>query len=238
MPHDEASSANQPVVQAEAISKSFSRRAGPVSAIHDVSLTLCHGEFVAVRGKSGCGKSTMLLTLGGLQRPDTGLVTIAGQPIYQMAADQRAAFRARHIGFVFQQFHLIPYLTVQENVAAARLGLGDAKDATQAEARRLVERVGLADRVTHKPAELSIGECQRVAIARALMNQPALILADEPTGNLDEENTDIVLRTLREIADGGTAVLLVTHDAQCAQHVDRSLLMENGRLSQSQPSCS
>ena len=219
------------VVSCEHVSKSFAHKARAVHAMQDVSLQLNAGEFVAIRGKSGCGKSTLMLTLGGLQRPDAGVVRVAGQAIYEYPADRRAAFRAKNIGFVFQQFHLIPYLTVQENVLAARLGLR-AKSNGQAhsDAMSLIDRVGLTDRARHKPSELSMGECQRVALARALMNRPRLILADEPTGNLDGENADMVLRALREIADEGTAVLLVTHDAHCEQYVDRSMRMAAGRL--------
>lgn len=218
------------IVSCENVSKSFARKTNSVDAISNVSLQLEPREFVAIRGKSGSGKSTLLLCLGGLQRPDSGTITIANESLYAMPTEARAAFRAQNIGYVFQQFHLIPYLTVLENVRAAEMGLRTVPNDNAARSASLVQRVGLADRSDHKPAELSIGECQRVAIARALMNQPKLILADEPTGNLDEENTDIVLQLLREIANDGTAVLLVTHDAQCEGHVDRVIQMESGRI--------
>lgn len=210
---------------------SFTRKTQSVDALCGVSLELQAGEFVAIRGKSGCGKSTLMLCLGGLQRPKSGTVTVANQSVYELTAEQRAAFRARQIGYVFQQFHLIPYLTVLENVMAAQIGLpSQEKQESKQRASALVERVDLSDRADHKPAELSIGECQRVAIARSLMNRPKLILADEPTGNLDEENTENVLKTLRSIANDGTAVLLVTHDAQCEGHVDRVLQMQAGKF--------
>lgn len=219
------------VVACENISKTFARKANRVEALHDVSFELNAGELVTIRGKSGCGKSTLMLCLGGLQRPDRGTVHVNGQDLYSLNADARARFRGRHIGYVFQQFHLIPYLTVQENVMAARLGLADQPTSSaKADAKELLERVGLADRLTHNPAELSVGECQRVAIARALINSPALILADEPTGNLDDENTDGVLKILRQIADEGTTVAIVTHDPQCDSQADRVIRLEAGRV--------
>ena len=223
------------VLACENVSRSFAPKsnAATVEALRDVTLELRAGEFAAIRGKSGCGKSTLMLCLGGLQRPDSGSVQVAGQALYDLSADRRAAFRAAHIGYVFQQFHLVPYLNVLENVMAARLGLHSASNGHRTNlpcAKDLIARIGLADRQDHRPAELSIGECQRVAIARALMNRPQLILADEPTGNLDEENTSIVLNSLRDIAANGTAVLLVTHDPQCEEFVDRVHRMEAGRL--------
>lgn len=216
-------------VSCQGISKSFAASAGQVAAIQDVSFEMSPGEFVAIRGKSGCGKSTLMLCLGGLQKPDSGMVSIDGHSLYAMSADQRAKFRGQHIGYVFQQFHLIPYLDVVENIMAARIGVGEKSDASD-KARELVDRVGLLHRTTHKPDALSIGECQRVAIARALMNDPKVILADEPTGNLDQENTDTVLSILKEIANSGTAVALVTHDAQIDTVADRVVMMADGRI--------
>lgn len=220
------------VVVCDDVSKSFRRKSGSVLALDGVSLSITKAEFVAIRGKSGCGKSTLMLCLGGLQKPDAGQVVIQGKAIYDLSAEARAAFRAANIGYVFQQFHLIPYLTVIENIMAARLGISASSISTdpQIRANTLMEQVGLSHRTDHKPAELSIGECQRVAIARALMNEPQLILADEPTGNLDEDNTATVLGTLREIANAGTAVLMVTHDAQCEPFVDRTIYLDAGRV--------
>lgn len=220
------------VVSCEGVSKTFVRKSNSVQALSDVSLNLGVGEFVAIRGKSGCGKSTLMLCLGGLQRPDQGSVQIVGQSLYSMSPDERAAFRARHIGYVFQQFHLIPYLSVVENVLSAELGLKSTEQAEASwdRATELIRQVDLADRMDHKPSELSIGECQRVAVARALMNGPQLILADEPTGNLDDENTDRILTSMRQIADNGTSVLLVTHDSKCEQFVDRVINMKLGRI--------
>ena len=224
------------VVVCDDISKTFRRKSGNVLALDSVSLSISPSEFVAIRGKSGCGKSTLMLCLGGLQKPDEGQVVIQGKAIYDLSAEARAAFRAKNIGYVFQQFHLIPYLTVMENVMAARLGISANANMTDAQTRagELIEQVGLSHRADHKPAELSIGECQRVAIARALMNAPQLILADEPTGNLDEENTATVLGTLREIANEGTSVLMVTHDAQCEPFVDKTIYLDAGRVVEGQ----
>ena len=222
------------VVSCEKLSRSFQRGPKRVEALQDVSLSFDAGEFVAVCGKSGCGKSTLMLCLGGLQKPDSGEVIVNQQSLYSMTADQRAAFRANHIGYVFQQFHLIPYLTVLENVMAARIGarggVNDGTNDSRTDAAELIERVGLSARLDHKPSELSIGECQRVAIARSLMNRPLLILADEPTGNLDEENTENVLNQLKEISNEGTTVILVTHDTQCEQFADRIVRMSAGQI--------
>ena len=224
------------VLRCDSVSKSFPHKSGTVDALKGVSLEVASAEFIAVNGKSGSGKSTLSLTAGGLQRPDSGEVTVNGQSLYAMTADERASFRADHIGFVFQQFHLIPYLDVVENVMTAKLGATSAASSQdRSSALELIDRVGLSDRRAHKPSALSTGECQRVALARALLNQPSLIIADEPTGNLDEENTDIVLQSLREIADSGTAVLLVTHDAQCTSYVDRVVRMADGELVKHSP---
>ncbi len=211
------------------VTKTFSSPTGVVVAIDKVSLKLHARELITVRGPSGCGKSTLMLTLGGLQKPDSGNVTIADDAIYDLTAERRATFRGQHIGYVFQQFHLIPYLNVLENVLSATLGQGTEKT-SQVTANELVDRMGLSSRVSHRPDQLSIGECQRVAIARALMNRPKMILADEPTGNLDQENTDSVLRCLRDIADDGTAVAVVTHDPLCDSVADRVIKMSEHRI--------
>ena len=223
------SSTNRKVVSCQNVSKTFTTNSKSVLALSDVSIDLHAGELIAIRGKSGCGKSTLMLTLGGLQKPDSGSVEIDGRSLYGLTADERAKFRGEHIGYVFQQFHLIPYLTVLENVLAARLGVSNQSDASVV-GKELVERVGLSHRLEHKPDQLSIGECQRVAIARALMNQPKVILADEPTGNLDGENAETVLQSLRQIANDGTAVAVVTHDPQCDTVADRVVMMADHRI--------
>jgi ABC-type lipoprotein export system ATPase subunit len=223
---------NQMLVDVRHVTKTFSATAPAVTALADATLQVNAGDFVAVCGPSGCGKSTLLLTLGGLLRPDQGEVIVDGTDIYGLSTNQRARFRARTIGFVFQQFYLIPYLSVIENVLAARLGLTNGNHrAARERAETLVKRLGLLDRLNHRPGQLSTGERQRTALARAMLNQPRLLLADEPTGNLDRVNADIVLNQLVEFAQHGGAVLLVTHDAQSAARADRILRLESGRFS-------
>ena len=203
--------------------KNYAGPNGVVHALTGVSLAVESGEFVAVQGPSGCGKSTLLLAAGGLLRPDGGTVRVAGQDPYALTADARAAFRAAHIGFVFQQFHLVPYLSVLDNVLAPALAL--PRKGSKEQAEELIERFGLKDRRHHVPEQLSVGERQRTALARALLNRPALLLADEPTGNLDADNAAVVLDALDGFARAGGAVLLVTHDAAAAGRANRIVRM-------------
>jgi ABC-type lipoprotein export system ATPase subunit len=186
--------------------------------------------LLAVHGPSGCGKTTLLLTAGALLRPNAGQVSLDGQDPYGLNPEARSELRARVIGFVFQQFHLIPYLTVRQNILAPSLAM-PAKEADQ-RAQELVNRFGLDDRAGHVPAQLSTGQRQRTALARALLNQPKIILADEPTGNLDEKNAEIVFGYFSEYVAEGGCVLLVTHDAKAAAHATRTLQMVDGRLIQ------
>ena len=209
------------------LGKSFPSAAGEVHAVRDVSLEVAAGELVALRGPSGCGKSTLLMAAGGLLEPTSGSVEINGTDLYSLGQDGRAQFRAENIGFVFQQFHLIPYLDVRDNILAASLatGAGDEKRAGE-----LLEHFGLTHRARHVPAALSTGEKQRAAMARALFNNPKLILADEPTGNLDRDNAESLLEQLSAFASGGGSVLLVTHDARVEGHSDRTVEISEGRL--------
>jgi len=186
---------------------------GAVRALNGVSLQVAAGEFVAIQGPSGCGKSTLLLAAGGLLRPDSGQVRIAGQDPYALSPEERSKFRAGHLGFVFQQFHLIPYLSVLDNVLAPTLAL--PQRGARARAAELIERFGLQDRRDHVPEKLSIGERQRTA------------LADEPTGNLDRDNANGVLNALAEFAREGGAVLLVTHDTNAAGCAGRTVCMKS-----------
>ncbi len=211
----------------EQVSKTFTGPGGEVRAVDGIDLRVAAGEFVVVRGPSGCGKSTLLLAAGGLQEPDAGRVTVDEDDLYAMSANARAVFRARHIGFVFQQFHLIPYLSVRDNILAAALATGVTREVRE-RADELIERFGLGHRVHHVPAASSTGERQRTALARALLNQPRLILADEPTGNLDTDNARVVLEFLRDFAKDGGAVLLVTHDVAAAEFADRSVEIVDG----------
>ncbi|MCZ7647123.1 MAG: ABC transporter ATP-binding protein [Planctomycetota bacterium] len=202
-----------------------------MSVLRGASLELGAGEFAALRGASGSGKSTLLWIAGALLAPDGGEVEIAGEKPYALNAEARARFRGRALGFVFQQFHLVPYLSVRDNVLAPRLAHHEC-DARAAEARadELIERFGLTSRRHHVPSELSTGERQRAALARALLNRPRLLLADEPTGNLDEANARAVFEHLKEFAAGGGAVLMVTHDARAAEQAPRQLTLKEGRL--------
>ncbi|QDT33069.1 ABC transporter ATP-binding protein [Thalassoglobus polymorphus] len=216
------------LLQLQNISKTYQDGSSSVQAVDGVSMQLDAGEFVAVQGPSGCGKSTLLLTAGGLLKPTSGTVTIDGQDPYSMTADERANFRARTIGFVFQQFHLVPYLSVYENILAP--GMAVKTKANPERAQQLIERFGLTDRQHHVPAKLSSGERQRVAMARSLLNEPELILADEPTGNLDHENAEILLQFLAEFASEGGGVLLVTHDDRAVSHAQKAIHILDGKL--------
>lgn len=216
------------LLEMEHVSRRYTGGAGVVQAVQDVSLSLDAGQFVAVCGPSGCGKSTLLLMAGAVLRPDSGSVRIAGQNPGDLSADERAVFRGRQVGFVFQQFCLVPYLSVLDNVLAPALAVSSPH--ARERALQLLSRFGLEHRLQHVPAELSSGERQRTAMARALLNQPRIILADEPTGNLDAENADRALSFLTDFARSGGAVLLVTHDAAAAGRADRIVHMQDGRV--------
>jgi len=208
------------------VTKVFNGPQGEVVALSNVSFTVEPGEVVAIRGPSGCGKSTLLLTAGTLLRPTEGDVRVGETNPYALTPNGRSALRSETIGFVFQQFHLVPYLSVLDNVLLPSVvkKTADAKE----RAHQLLNRFGMDHRAHHVPAQLSIGERQRTALARALFNGPKLLLADEPTGNLDPENGEIVLHALKTFAEEGGAVLLVTHDTtDCAT---RTLQMKNGSL--------
>jgi putative ABC transport system ATP-binding protein len=203
-----------------------------VRALDGVSLELAAGMVLCVRGPSGCGKTTLLLTAGTLLAPTAGSVTLGGTEPYRLSPDARAAFRGRHVGFVFQQFHLVPYLTVRDNVLAPTLAAGSlTPEAARGRAEELLAEFGLTERADHTPHALSSGERQRCALARALFNRPRLLLADEPTGNLDPDNAATVLAALRRFAADGGGVLLVTHDDTAAAAADRIIWMRAGRFS-------
>jgi ABC-type lipoprotein export system ATPase subunit len=219
-------------LQIEDVGKSYAGPQGTLLAVEHVSFAIGPGEFVAVQGPSGCGKTTLLLAAGALLQPTSGRVLIHGQDPFALSPGDRAPFRARNLGFVFQQFHLIPYLDVLDNILAPALALGGQGGGGDPRARALAlaERFGMSHRLRHVPSELSTGERQRVALARALLNEPRLLLADEPTGNLDEENARTVMRFLGAFASQGGAVLLVTHEPRAADHASRVLRMERGRI--------
>ena len=216
------------MLRATGLSKTYRMPGKEVRALDGVSLEVAAGELVAVEGPSGCGKTTLLLVAGALLRPDAGQVTVNGQDPYALAPEARARFRAAGIGFVFQQFHLLPYLSVLDNILAPTLA-GDLPDARR-RAEELADHFGLAERRGHVPSELSTGERQRVALARAVLPRPHILLADEPTGNLDEASGRAVLGHLAEYAAAGAAVLLVTHDPRAAGYAHRVIRVEAGRL--------
>ena len=218
-------------IRLEHVSRSYPARAeangGVIRALDDVSLHVEPGEWLAVMGPSGSGKSTLVNLVGCLDRTTSGKVYLEGQDVATLSDSDLNRFRAEKIGFVFQQFHLIPYLTALENVMLAQY-FHSMTD--QSEALEALERVGLADRADHLPAQLSGGEQQRVCIARAFINDPKIILADEPTGNLDAQNEEIVLRLLREFHQQGRTIVMVTHDPVVARLADRRVDLHHGRI--------
>jgi ABC-type lipoprotein export system ATPase subunit len=219
---------SEKVLQARGLSKAFGRGEGLVRAVDEVDLAVCTGETVAVMGPSGCGKSTLLHLLGGLERASGGEIVLAGNRLDQMGERALARLRRTAIGFVFQAFHLIDELTAGENVELPALLAGRSPRAAKRQAADLLERVGLADRATFLPAALSGGQRQRVAIARALSNDPLVVLADEPTGNLDSAATREVLRLFDSLHAAGQTMIIVTHDPRVAATADRLISMRDG----------
>jgi putative ABC transport system ATP-binding protein len=213
------------LVQVENLRKEF----GNVRALDGVSFRVDAGEWIAIMGPSGSGKTTLINILGGLDTTTTGQAIVDGTDVARLDEAGLTRFRAEKVGFIFQQFHLVPYLTALENVMLAQYfhSTTDEKEAQQS-----LERVGLGDRIEHLPSQLSGGEQQRVAVARALINHPKLILADEPTGNLDEANEEIVLSLLRELHREGHTILMVTHAATIGRLADRRIEFAHGRLVQ------
>ena len=217
------------------VEKTYTNKNQQIFALRQVTLQVDKGSFVAICGPSGCGKSTLLFAAGGLLKPDSGIVKIEETNLYMISADQRAQYRAIKIGFVFQQFHLVPYLNVLDNILAASLALKGINQQMKVNLRNraleLIEHFGLIDRLLHVPSKLSTGERQRTALARALLNQPRLLLADEPTGNLDDENTEMVCQHLATHADNGGIVLLATHDQRVASYARNIVQMSDGAIS-------
>ena len=216
------------MIRCDDVTKTFRKNGSEVVSLDRFTAEIAEGEFVAVRGPSGSGKTTLLLTLGGMQRPSAGTVQFGGRDLYALPPADRAGLRSTEIGFVFQMFHLVPYLDLLGNVLLA--APGRPSDAERERAAGLLDELGLAKRATHRPGELSAGERQRLAVARALLNRPRVILADEPTGNLDPENAAEVIRHLAEFHRAGGTVMLVTHGTAAETHADRILRLEQGRL--------
>jgi putative ABC transport system ATP-binding protein len=218
------------VLSTRKVRKEFGKGAGLVRAVDEIDLAVAPGETVAVMGPSGCGKSTLLHLLGGLERPTGGEIHLAGQRIDRLGERALARLRRAGVGFVFQAFHLMDELTAVENVEVPALLAGRSPRAARATALGLLERVGLADRAGFLPSALSGGQRQRVAIARALSNEPLVVLADEPTGNLDSAATAEVLRLFDSLHRAGQTLVVVTHDARIAATADRLLSMRDGAL--------
>ncbi len=218
------------MLRMEEVSKSYQHRGRPVVALDGATLDIPEGDFVSVVGPSGSGKSTLLLMLGGMLSPSSGRVMLDGQSVYDLNSDERARLRKENVGFVFQTFNLVPYLTALENVQIP-LFLAGADDSQQEEtATALLQRVGLGDRMDHKPSELSVGQQQRVALARMLANDPAVILADEPTGNLDPETSREVIGFFEEFNREGRTIVMVTHDPKAAERAKRTLTLRDGKI--------
>ena len=216
------------VVHLEHVSKTYGMGSAEVHALHDVSITIGRGEYVSIVGPSGSGKSTLMNILGCLDVATEGRYLLNGVDVEDMSEAELAAVRNRHIGFVFQQFNLLASLPAWRNVELPLVYAGVPRAERRARAEQALLRVGLAERMGHKPTELSGGQQQRVAIARALVTDPALILADEPTGNLDSHSSEDVLRFLAELHAGGRTIVLITHDHEVAQVADRSIVVRDG----------
>ncbi len=219
-----------PAVRFESLSKTYVMGDQEVHALRSVSASFEKGSFWAIMGASGSGKSTMLNVLGCLDRPTSGEYFLDGKEVARLSDDELSEIRLRYLGFVFQSFNLIPQLTVAENIALPLYYLGVPTEESMERAARLAERVGLGARLAHRPTELSGGQQQRVAIARALANDPVLLLADEPTGNLDTEMSNEIMRLLLELHDEGKTIVMVTHEPDIAAYAGHRLVMRDGSI--------
>lgn len=215
------------MIQIQNLSRLYQTKNGLVRALDRVNLEIGRGEFVVLRGHSGSGKTTLLLTLGGMLHPSEGTLRCLDREIYRLSEKERNRFRAENIGFVFQMFHLVPYLSVLENVLLAQ---GGASSERVKRAQSLLEELHLGHRTHHKPAELSAGEKQRAALARAMLNEPKVLLADEPTGNLDPKNAEEVIEHMSAFHRRGGTVVVVTHGALADEKADRVIHMKDGRI--------
>lgn len=218
------------MLRMENVTKTYRHRKQLVTALNGANVEIPQGDFVSVVGPSGSGKSTLLLMLGGMLSPSGGRVLLDDQSIYDLDANARACLRKQKVGFVFQTFNLVPYLSAVENVQVPLYLRGSDDSYQQTRAEELLARVGLSDRMHHKPCELSVGQQQRVALARMLANDPAIILADEPTGNLDPETSQQVIDFLEEVNAEGRTVAMVTHDPRAAERAKRILKLDRGAI--------
>ena len=222
------------VIQLEQLSKVFLTDEVETHALTGIDLTIQKGEYVSIAGPSGCGKSTLLSIIGLLDSPTTGNYTLNGRPVESLSMSERARVRNREIGFIFQAFNLIGDLTVYENAELPLTYRGMASNERKDRVERALEKVGMAHRMKHYPSQLSGGQQQRVAVARALAGGPSILLADEPTGNLDSQNGESVMELLRELHREGATICMVTHDPRYARHADRTVHLFDGRISDEQ----
>src|SRR5918995_504838 len=218
------------LIKLEGVTKVFYTDEVETHALAGIHLDIKHGEYIAIAGPSGCGKSTLLSILGLLDTPTDGSYTLDDQPVAKLSASERARVRNRQIGFIFQAFNLIGDLTVYENVELPLTYRGMASEDRRKRVQAALERVGMSHRMKHFPAQLSGGQQQRVAVARAVAGEPAILLAGEPTGNLDSTNGEAVMELLRELHAGGATVCMVTHDPRYARHADRSIHLFDGQI--------
>lgn len=212
------------------VKKQYASGDETVEALRGVDISIAEGEFITIMGQSGSGKSTLLSILGGMNHPSSGSVTMAGVRLYELSGEKLADFRAAHLGFVFQSFHLIGYLTALENVLLPLAIAPGTTKAKRAKARAALERVGLGTKLDRLPNQLSGGEQERVAIARAIVNTPHILLADEPTGNLDSTTSDEVMTLFQELNSAGQTIVMVTHNPDNGRYADRTITLRDGRV--------
>lgn len=218
------------MIELDNLVKTYRQGGNDIHALNGIQLSVPCGDFLTIMGASGSGKSTLLNILGALDRPSQGRYLLDGQEVSAMDDDAASDVRNRCIGFIFQSFHLLPRLSVLENVLLPQRYTQQPDPEAESRARALLERIGLSHRIDHRPSELSGGQLQRAAIARALLNQPALLLADEPTGNLDSKSAADVISLLKELHANGQTIVLVTHDAQVAAQAQRTIHLKDGRI--------
>lgn len=217
-------------ISADQLVKSYGRGDAAVTALSNVSFEIDSGEFIGIMGESGAGKSTLLSILGAMNAPSSGTLVVDEINVYQLSQEKRADFRREFLGFIFQSFHLMPYLTVLENVMLPLAIIPKGRKAKEAMAGEALSQVGLDDKAHRLPSQISGGEKERVAIARAIVNEPYLLLADEPTGNLDSANSREIMQLLKKLNRHGTTIIMVTHSHECAAYAQRVLQVTDGRL--------
>lgn len=212
------------------VKKAFYKSGVAIEVLDGVTMSVTNGEFVVIQGSNGCGKTTLLHIIGSLLAPDQGEVKLNGENPYLISQGKRARFRSQTIGFVFQQFHLLPYLSVEDNILLPTLAVltTEAKE----QSLKLIKQFGLENRINHMPAELSVGERQRTALARAMLHNPDFLLADEPTGNLDDENSKIILEAFSDYANSGKIIIMVSHDYKVIEYYHKAFDLVDGKLSE------